>query len=145
MTTTTNEPTAPMQSNISIDLKAKNNGTRPYYKPTAPSRTPTPRPATSSPRPTTSVPRPTTSSSRPATSTPRPATALSRPTASTPRPAAPSTSRASSYTRNAGNRSTARITSEIFLKHRAEQATQSIADLKKLIKKDEIPVRVFAL
>lgn len=108
MTTPTNEPTAPMQSNISIDLKSKNNSSRPYYKPTGASRASAPR------------------------------ASVSRPTNASP-------TRASSYARNAGNRGGARITSEIFLKHREEQASQSIADLKKLIKKDEIPVRVFAL
>ncbi|MDR2540943.1 MAG: hypothetical protein LBD11_04090 [Candidatus Peribacteria bacterium] len=60
-------------------------------------------------------------------------------------PSRGNSSRGSSYGRNAGNRGGDRITSEIFLKHREVQATQSIADLKKLIKKDEIPVRVFAL
>ncbi|MDR0860186.1 MAG: hypothetical protein LBO09_04335 [Candidatus Peribacteria bacterium] len=59
-------------------------------------------------------------------------------------PSRGNSSRGSSYGRNAGSRDS-RITSEIFLKHREAQATQSIADLKKLIKKDEIPVRIFAL
>jgi hypothetical protein len=37
------------------------------------------------------------------------------------------------------------MTSEAFLRHREIPQTQSLADLKKLVKKDEIPVRVFAL
>jgi hypothetical protein len=38
-----------------------------------------------------------------------------------------------------------RMTSETFLKHREIPQSQSVADLRKLIKRDEIPVRVFAL
>jgi len=37
------------------------------------------------------------------------------------------------------------LSSASFLKHRNQAPTQSIADLKKLVKKDEIPVRVFGL
>ena len=37
------------------------------------------------------------------------------------------------------------LSSANFLKHRNQAPTQSIADLKKLVKKDEIPVRVFGL
>jgi hypothetical protein len=37
------------------------------------------------------------------------------------------------------------MTSESFLKHREIPQSQSVADLKKLVKKDEIPVRIFAL
>lgn len=86
-TSTTNETTAPMQSNISIDLRKKNNPSRPYN-----------RTRTSSPRST-------------------------------------------GTTRGANSR----INSASFLKHREEHTSQSVADLKKLIKKDEIPVRVFWL
>jgi hypothetical protein len=38
-----------------------------------------------------------------------------------------------------------RMTSEHFLKHRELPHSQSVADLRKLVKKDEIPVRIFAL
>ena len=37
------------------------------------------------------------------------------------------------------------LSSANFLKHRNQAPTQSIADLKKLVKKDEVPVRVFGL
>ena len=37
------------------------------------------------------------------------------------------------------------LSSANFLKHRNQAPTQSIADLKKLVKKDEIPVKVFWL
>ena len=37
------------------------------------------------------------------------------------------------------------LSSANFLKHRDQAPTQSIADLKKLVKKDEVPVRVFGL
>jgi len=37
------------------------------------------------------------------------------------------------------------MTSASFLAHREIKEPQSIAELKKLIKKDEIPVRVFSL
>lgn len=37
------------------------------------------------------------------------------------------------------------LSSANFLKHRDQAPTQSIADLKKLVKKDEIPVKVFGL
>lgn len=38
-----------------------------------------------------------------------------------------------------------KITSEAFLTHRIARTPQTIADLKKLVKKDEIPVKVFSL
>ena len=37
------------------------------------------------------------------------------------------------------------LSSANFLKHRNQASTQSIADLKKLVKKDEIPVKIFGL
>ena len=37
------------------------------------------------------------------------------------------------------------LSSANFLKHRNQAPTQSIADLRKLVKKDEVPVRVFGL
>ncbi len=51
------------------------------------------------------------------------------------------TSNHSRSSRPTGNR----ITSENFLTHRVAKTSQTIADLKKLVKKDEIPVRIFSL
>lgn len=67
---------------------------------------------------------------------------ISRPTPTVTK-SSHSPQRWSTYARNA--RPTNRLSSENFLKHRIEAPKQTIADLKKLVKKDEIPVRVFSL
>jgi hypothetical protein len=110
MTTNLNEQTAPMQGNISIDLKRKNNP-RPY----------TARPAT--------VARPA-ATTRPSTAT-RPST-TARTSSQHSRP---------SFSRG-GN---AKITSEAFLRHINKAPNPSLAEMKKLIKRGEEPVKIVSL
>ncbi|GHW02907.1 ribonuclease J [candidate division SR1 bacterium] len=72
---------------------------------------------------------------------------VSRPTgtthSTTTASTAPRAHRGTAYSRTPANPH--RLSSENFLKHRIAQPKQTIADLKKLIKKDEIPVKVVSL
>ena len=137
-----------MHSNISINLNKKNNSKRSYPTET---RTYNSRNTSSqslyaqavngqlkNPTPTRRTVHSATTSTNEATHTRTSAT--TRTTNTTTNTARTSASR-TNYTQWADKT----LSSANFLKHRNQAPTQSIADLKKLVKKDELPVKVFWL
>ena len=137
-----------MHSNISINLNKKNNSKRSYPTET---RTYNSRNTSSqslyaqavngqlkNPTPTRRTVHSTATSTSESAHTRTSAT--TRTTNTTTNTARTSASR-TNYTQWADKT----LSSANFLKHRNQAPTQSIADLKKLVKKDEIPVKVFWL
>lgn len=136
-----------MHSNISIDLSKKNNSKRTYsshqsYSTSTKSYTRTPSSQSlyaqavnwqlKNPTPTRRAHTTTTSS----------ATTHSRTTTSIK---SEGTNKITTSRTNYTQWADRTLSSANFLKHRDQAPTQSIADLRKLVKKDEIPVKVFWL
>ena len=135
-----------MHSNISIDLSKKNNSKRTYSNTrsywtstnTYSARTPSSQSLYAqavnwqlkNPEPTKRTTHSTTTS-----------TTRTKTTASTENNHTTRWSTKTNYTQWADKT----LSSANFLKHRNQAPTQSIADLRKLVKKDEIPVKVFWL